>query len=67
MLELSQWLRRDQTSKQGNSGKTKHITLTIPQELEITGRLKSGESRRKVTPSYNIGSSSICDIKKWKD
>jgi hypothetical protein len=32
-------------SKQGTAGKKKHVTLLIPQKLEIIGRLESGKSQ----------------------
>jgi hypothetical protein len=51
-------------SKQGTAGITKHIILTILDKLEIIRRLESCESRKDVTASYNIESSSIYDIKK---
>jgi len=54
-------------SKQGAAGKRKHVTLTIPQKLEIIRRLESGESRSVVMAAYNIGSSTIYDIRKQKD
>jgi DDE superfamily endonuclease./Tc5 transposase DNA-binding domain./CENP-B N-terminal DNA-binding domain. len=54
-------------SKQGTAGKRKHVTLTIPQKLEIINRLESGESRSVVMAAYNIGSSTIYDIRKQKD
>jgi hypothetical protein len=41
-------------SKQDTARKRKHITSTIPQKLEITRKIESGESRREVTASYNI-------------
>jgi hypothetical protein len=31
-------------NKQGNTGRRKHLTLTIPQEIEIISRLESGKS-----------------------
>jgi hypothetical protein len=31
-------------SIQGTADKRKHITLTVPQKLEIIGRLENGES-----------------------
>lgn len=52
---------------QGPSVKRKHVTLTIPQKLEIIRRLESGESRTSIMEEYNIGSSTIYDIKKRKD
>ncbi|XP_066439178.1 large ribosomal subunit protein uL23m isoform X1 [Eleutherodactylus coqui] len=54
-------------SSQGPSGKRKHVTLTIPQKLEIISRLESGESRTSIMEQFNIGSSTIYDIKKRKD
>lgn len=54
-------------NKQGAASKRKQVTLMIPQNLETIWRLKSGESQREVTASYNIGSSLIYDIKKHKD
>jgi hypothetical protein len=32
-------------SQQGTAGKRKHITLMIPQKLQITGRTESGKSQ----------------------
>ncbi|KAM4018545.1 large ribosomal subunit protein uL23m isoform 1-T1 [Anomaloglossus baeobatrachus] len=52
---------------QGPSVKRKHVTLTIPQKLEIIRRLESGESRASIMEEFNIGSSTIYDIKKRKD
>jgi hypothetical protein len=46
-------------NKQGAASKRKQVTLMIPQKLETIWRLKSGESQREVTASYNIGSSPI--------
>jgi hypothetical protein len=43
------------------------MTLMIPQKLEIIRRLESGESHRKFMASYSMGSSTIYDIRKWKD
>ncbi|XP_075693735.1 large ribosomal subunit protein uL23m isoform X1 [Rhinoderma darwinii] len=54
-------------SIQGPSAKRKHVTLTIPQKLEIIRRLESGESRASIMEEFNIGSSTIYDIKKRKD
>jgi hypothetical protein len=60
-------LEEPKMSKQGTTGKRKHVTLTFPQKLETTRRLESGGSQKVVMALYNIGSSTICDIKKWKD
>ncbi|KAG8563859.1 hypothetical protein GDO81_016221 [Engystomops pustulosus] len=57
----------ESNSNQGPSVKRKHVTLTIPQKLEIIRRLESGESRTSIMEEFNIGSSTIYDIKKRKD
>jgi hypothetical protein len=63
-------LKGPKISTQGTAGKSKHVTLTIPQKLEIIRRPECGKSQREVTASYNTGSSTTCDIKrrrvKWK-
>lgn len=46
-------------SKQGNDGKMKHATLTIPQKMETIRKLNSGESQRQVMASYNTASSTM--------
>jgi hypothetical protein len=33
-------------NKHGIAGKRKHVTLTIPQKLEVTSRLESGKLKR---------------------
>jgi DNA-binding CsgD family transcriptional regulator len=38
-------------SKQGIADKRKHVTLMIPQELEIIMMLESGKSQREVMAS----------------
>jgi hypothetical protein len=45
--------------KQGTAGKRKHVTLTVPQKLEIIRRLENSESQREVMASYDIGFSSM--------
>ncbi|XP_035212156.1 jerky protein homolog [Stegodyphus dumicola] len=47
--------------------KRKHITLTLNQKLEIIKRLEKGENRNVLMNQFNIGSSTIYDIKKQKD
>jgi hypothetical protein len=44
-------------NKQGTAGRRQHVTLMIPQKLEIISRLESGKSQSVVVNSYNIGSS----------
>jgi len=43
-------------SKQGIAGRRKYGTSVIPQQLQIIGRLESGENRREVMASYSVGS-----------
>jgi hypothetical protein len=54
-------------SDQNTAGKRRHVTLTIPQRLEIIRWLEGDESRRAVTASYNIGWSTIYIISKQND
>ena len=53
-------------SKQGSAGKRKYVTL-ICQTLEIIRRLKCGKSQSVVMTSYNMGSSTVYDVKKQED
>ena len=50
--------------KQGTAGKRKHATLMMPQKLNIIRRFESGKRQREVMASYNMGSSTIYDIKR---
>jgi hypothetical protein len=54
-------------STQGKAGKRKHITLMIPQKLQIIARLESGKSQKEVMASYKSGMSTIHDKQKWKE
>jgi hypothetical protein len=56
-----------QMSRQGATGMRKCRTPTILQKLEIIRSLESGEIKREVMASFNIGSSTICSIKKPRD
>lgn len=49
-----------------NKAKRKHVTLTIHQKLDIIRRLEKGENRNNIMTEFNIGSSTIYDIKKQK-
>jgi hypothetical protein len=51
--------------KLGLASKRKRVTLTVPQKLEIIGRLESDKSQKEVVASYNTESSTINDIKEW--
>jgi hypothetical protein len=46
-------------SKQGTVGKRNHVTLMIPQEVEINKKLETGKNRSMVVASYNIGLSTL--------
>jgi len=50
-------------SKQG----AETCNLTVPQKLETARRFESGESQKVIMALYNIGLSTVCDIKKQKD
>lgn len=51
--------------KLGLASKRKRVTLTVPQKLEIIGRLESDKSQKEVVASYNTESSTINNIKEW--
>lgn len=50
--------------KQGNVGKSKHATLMMPQKLKIIRRCESGKRQREVMAFYNMGSSTIYDVRR---
>jgi len=50
--------------KQGTAVKSKHVTLRMPQKLKIIRRCESGKRQREVMASYNMGSSTIYDVKR---
>jgi len=54
-------------SRHSTAGKAKHVPLTIPQKLEITRRLESDKSQSVIQAAYNIGFSTIYDMKTQKD
>jgi hypothetical protein len=49
--------------KHGTDGKRKHITLVMPQKLEINRELENGECRNVFMAAYNIGLPTVCNIK----
>ena len=51
-------------SKQATTIKRKHVTLMIPQNLEIIRGPESGESRSVVMASHRIGSPTTSDVEK---
>jgi len=51
-------------NKQGTRGTT---TLKFIRTLKITLRLETGDSQRGITASHNFRSSTVYDIRKWKN
>ena len=47
--------------------KRKRVTLNIQQKLRIIERIEHGERASVLAVEYNIGSSTISDIKQAKD
>jgi len=54
-------------SKQGTSGKRKHVTLMIPEKFKIIRMLETSKSCIVVMASYSIELSIISYIKKRKN
>lgn len=50
-----------------SSKKRKHLTLSIQQKVEILKKLQNGASAKHVSDTYNVGISTIYDIKKQKE
>ncbi|KFD67153.1 hypothetical protein M514_20589 [Trichuris suis] len=46
--------------------KRKHCTLSIKDKLELLKKLDTGVSVRSLCDMYNIGSSTVYDVKKQK-
>ncbi|XP_064410276.1 jerky protein homolog [Latimeria chalumnae] len=51
----------------GNAGKRKHVSLSILQKVELLKKLDKGTSVRALCELYNVGSSTVYDLKKQKD
>jgi len=51
-------------NKKDTIGKRKHVTLMIPQKLDIIRRLESGENRSVVMASQRLGSPTTSDVEK---
>jgi hypothetical protein len=49
-------LENPNMSNQGTAGKRKHVTLMVPQKLEIIMSLECCEGQKQVMASYYIGS-----------
>jgi len=54
-------------SSHRTAGKKKHVPLTIPQKFEIIRRLETDKSQSVVQAAYNIGFSTIYDMKTQRD
>jgi hypothetical protein len=52
-------LKELKMSKQGTVGKRNHVTLMIPQKVEIVRKPEIGKNRIMVMASYNTGLSTI--------
>lgn len=50
-----------------SSNKRNRVVLTITQKLDIIRRLERGENKQDLMRKFNIGSSTIYDIKSQKD
>lgn len=50
-------------SSHSTADKTKHLPLKLPQKFEIIRRLESDKSQSVVQAAYNIGFSTIYDMK----
>jgi CENP-B N-terminal DNA-binding domain. len=48
----------------GTAVKKEHVSLTVPQKVEIIRRLESGKSQSVIIASYNTGYSTVYYIKK---
>jgi len=54
-------------SSHSTAGKKKHVPSTIPQKFEIIRRLESDKSQSVIQAAYNIGFSTIYDMKTQRD
>jgi hypothetical protein len=54
-------------SKQGTTGKRKHVTLIICQKLEIIRWLETGKSQKEVFFRTTLDCQLLYDVKKQKD
>ena len=50
-----------------NSKKRKRVVLTITQKLDIIRRLERGDNKHDLMRKFNIGSSTLYDMKSQKD
>ena len=50
-----------------NTGKRKHVSLTVLQKEEILKKMESGATPRFIADNYGIGIRTVYDIRKQKD
>lgn len=55
-----------QTAAKGKGEKRKRVVLTLKEKIDICSRLERGESRKALMQEYNVGMSTLYDIKAHK-
>ncbi|KAM4865519.1 jerky protein homolog isoform 1-T2 [Thomomys bottae] len=55
-----------QAAVKGRGEKRKRVVLTLREKMDICTRLERGESRKALTQEYNVGMSTLYDIKAHK-
>ncbi|XP_027808455.3 jerky protein homolog [Marmota flaviventris] len=55
-----------QAAVKGRVGKRKRVVLTLKEKIDICTRLERGESRKALMQEYNVGMSTLYDIKAHK-
>lgn len=55
-----------QAAGRGPGAKRKRVVLTLKEKMDICARLEKGESRKALTQEYNVGMSTLYDIKAHK-
>uniref|UniRef100_A0A8C3S8B1 HTH psq-type domain-containing protein n=1 Tax=Chelydra serpentina TaxID=8475 RepID=A0A8C3S8B1_CHESE len=51
----------------GNAAKCKHVSISIQQNVELLQKLEKGTLVRALCEFYNVGSSTVYDLKKQKN
>lgn len=55
-----------QAAAKGKGEKRKRVVLTLKEKIDICSRLERGESRKALMQEYNVGMSTLYDIKAHK-
>lgn len=55
-----------QAAGRGPGGKRKRVVLTLKEKMDVCARLEKGESRRALMQEYNVGMSTLYDIRAHK-